>query len=154
MRQHLFKSWTMSVQSICTMFTCSIDWHNFIWVKWSNKLTVVCLFDTMCVHMCKLFWVYACAYIIRLWHTTSDSSFGVVLGVVRVPTDRENQGKIKINFRSVKIREFHRVWRTNTNTFHSNWFYVIVHAVDGVSLQYLFIQCQFTEINIIFMAYQ
>ena len=46
-----------------------------------------------------------------------------------------------------------RVWRTNTNAFHSNWwghwFDVIVHAVDGVSLQYFFIQCQFTEINII-----
>ena len=29
-----------------------------------------------------------------------------------------------------------RVWRINTNAFHSNWFDVIVHAVDGVSLQY------------------
>ena len=42
-----------------------------------------------------------------------------------------------------------RVWRTHINTFHSNWFDVIVHVVDGVSLQYFFIQCQFTEINII-----
>ena len=37
-----------------------------------------------------------------------------------------------------------RVWRTNTN-----WFDVIVHAVYGVSLHYFFIQCKFTEINII-----
>ena len=43
-----------------------------------------------------------------------------------------------------------RVWRTKTDAFHSNLFYVIVHVIiDGGSLQYLFIQCQFTEINII-----
>ena len=35
------------------------------------------------------------------------------------------------------------------NVFHSNWLDVIVHAVDGVSLQYFFIQGQFTEIDII-----
>ena len=35
------------------------------------------------------------------------------------------------------------------NAFHFNLFYVIMHAVDGGSLQYFSIQCQSTEINII-----
>ena len=38
--------------------------------------------------------------------------------------------------------------QSHESAISGHWFDVIVHAVDGMSLQYFFIQCQFTDVYI------